>query len=200
MPRSITFSEAEERREPPVFDSRYESRLAIFAGETLFADAGVRPPEVVALDGVDGVARTRLHAFVLVRLAVFAVESVATNAFVGAGEILTPLRPPGVGTADTHGVRALVALLHAFVDVQGAGHAFPAFLADALRSDSRSHSDFASLRPRLAALAAAEGVRRLWRRRRLRRRRPNVKFVVASHSKVTCLALTPRAQRIADRA
>jgi len=134
--------------------------LTVLPVETVFANACVGSPEIVAVDSVGGHTGLLLHALILVESAGVALDAGVAHAFVRAREILASVRPPGDRVADAFGAWSVVSSFFTFVDISGTGGAFPARFASA--SDGTGGADASSLRTaragsRLSALVAVGG-------------------------------------------
>ena len=93
---------------------------------TVFANAGVGAPEVVAVDRVGLDARLLFDALVKVGRALLARHALTADAFEGANEIHALLGPARDRVADADRIRARVFSLCAFIYVLGASRSFPA--------------------------------------------------------------------------
>ena len=94
---------------------------------TFFANACVGSPEIVAVDGVGRDTRLLFHALIFVKSAGVALDAGLAHASVRSGEILASVGPSGDGVADAFGTWSIVATFYAFIDIRGAGSAFPAY-------------------------------------------------------------------------
>jgi len=168
--------------------------LTVLSVETFFANACVGSPEIVAVDGVGRDTRLLFHALIFVKSAGVALDAGLAHASVRSGEILASVGPSRDGVADAFGAWSVVATFYAFIDIRGAGSAFPAGFAGA--SDRTVGADATGLRTtsagaRLGALVAVGGCDVGSGGCRLRSGRSHTHFVLAFQSVETDSALAP---------